>query len=49
VGEAEPRPYAFVLTLWSPDGGDGIYDSTVAALGNFVESAIVNQDIEVTH
>ena len=36
-----------MLTLWSGDGSTSIYNSTVNALGNFVESAVVNQDIEV--
>jgi hypothetical protein len=45
--QAGEQDVAFVLTLWSGDGSTSIYNSTVNALGNFVESAVVNQDIEV--
>ncbi|MDI1266282.1 MAG: S8 family peptidase [bacterium] len=45
--QAGEQDVAFVLTLWSGDGAPSIYNSTVNALGNFVESAVVNQDIEV--
>ena len=31
----------------SGDGGSSIYNSTVNGLGNFVESAVINQDIEL--
>jgi len=34
-------------SLWSADGSTSIYNSTVGALGNFVESAVINQDIEL--
>ncbi len=44
IGQQE---VAFVLTLWDADGGDTIHDSTVRALGNFVESAVLNQEIEL--
>jgi hypothetical protein len=46
--QAGAQDVAFVLTLWSGDGQGSIYDSTAQALGNFVESAVLNQDIEVT-
>jgi len=45
--QAGEQDVAFVVTFWSGDGGTSIYNSTVNALGNFVESAVVNQDIEV--
>jgi hypothetical protein len=38
---------AFVLTLRSGDSQPTIYNSMVQALGNFVESAVVNQDIQI--
>lgn len=45
--QAGPQEVAFVLTLSSGDGAPSIYNSMVQALGNFVESAVVNQEIEV--
>ncbi|MCK1463085.1 S8 family peptidase [Bradyrhizobium sp. 2] len=45
--EAGPQEVAFVLSLWGDGDDDSIHDSTVRALGNFVESAVVNQEIEV--
>lgn len=45
--QAGPQEVAFVLTLWSAEPSAPIYDSTVQALGNFVESAVINQEIEV--
>jgi hypothetical protein len=36
-----------VLSLWGDGDDDSIHDSTVRALGNFVESAVINQEIEV--
>jgi hypothetical protein len=45
--QAGVQDVAFVLTFWSGDGRTSIYNSTVQALGNFVESAVVNQDIEI--
>lgn len=47
--QAGPQDVSFVLTLTSADGGKSIYDSTAQALGNFVESAVLNQDIEVNN
>jgi hypothetical protein len=44
AGEQE---VAFVLTLRSPDGEESIYNSMVNALGNFVESAVLNQEIDI--
>lgn len=45
--QAGPQEVAFVLTLWSADEASTIYNSTVKSLGNFVESAVINQDIEI--
>jgi hypothetical protein len=45
--QAGPQEVAFVLTLWSGDNSPSIYNSTIQALGNFVESAVVNQEIEI--
>jgi hypothetical protein len=36
-----------VLTFWSADGDPEIYNSMVQSLGNFVESAVVNQEIDI--
>ncbi len=47
--QAGAQEVAFVLTLSSADGEKSIYDSTARALGNFVESAVLNQDIEVSN
>lgn len=47
--QAGEQEVAFVLTLWGADGQESIYNSTVAALGNFVESAVVNQELEVSN
>jgi hypothetical protein len=44
LGEQE---VAFVLTLQSLDDGDGIYNSTTQRLRGFVESAVLNQEIEI--
>jgi hypothetical protein len=45
--QAGPQEVAFVLTFNAADGAGTIHDSTVRALGNFVESAVINQEIEV--
>lgn len=45
--QAGAQEVAFALTLWGKHGPDSIYDSTAQALGNFVESAVVDQDIEI--
>jgi len=45
VGEQE---VAFVLTLEDAQKRTSIYDSTVRALGAFVESAVLNQEIEIS-
>jgi subtilase family protein len=45
--QAGPQDVAFVLTFHAADGQDTIHDSTVRALGNFVQSAVVNQEIEI--
>jgi hypothetical protein len=47
--QAGAQDVAFVLTFWSGDGQSTIYNSMVQALGNFVESAVLNQDIEITN
>lgn len=38
---------AFVLTLRGPDEQSSIYNSTAQMLGTFVESAVINQEIEI--
>lgn len=45
--EMGPQDVSFVLTLWGANGDESIHDSTVRALGNFVESAVLNQEIEI--
>lgn len=45
--EMGPQEVSFVLTLWGADAGETIHASTVRALGNFVESAVINQEIEI--
>jgi hypothetical protein len=45
--QAGEQDVAFVLTFWSGDGQPTIYNSMVQSLGTFVESAVLNQDIEV--
>jgi hypothetical protein len=42
-----PQGVAFVLTLRSPTKDPAIYGSVVRDLGNYVESAVVSQDIHV--
>lgn len=44
--QAGPQEAAFVLTLWSGENQSSIFDSTVQRLGNFVESAVLEQEIE---
>ena len=44
--QAGSQEVAFVLTLWSGEKRRSMYDSTVRALGTFVESAVLEQDIE---
>jgi hypothetical protein len=44
--QAGPQEAAFVLTLWSGENKSSIFDSTVQRLGNFVESAVLEQEIE---
>jgi hypothetical protein len=45
-GDAPPQEVAFVLSLVSPDNDEGFYDSAFRTLGNFVETAVV-QEIDV--
>jgi hypothetical protein len=47
--KAGGQEVTFVLTFWSADNTDPIYNSMVQELGNFVESAVINQDIEVSN
>ena len=44
--QAGPQEAAFVLTLWSGEQKRSIYDSTVQKLGNFAESAVLQQEVE---
>lgn len=45
--ELPAQKVAFVLTLKSSSGSDSVYDSAVRALATDIESAVVNQDIQV--
>jgi Subtilase family len=45
--QAGLQDVAFVLTFWGADGDPGIYNSMVQSLGNFVESFVVNHEIDV--
>jgi hypothetical protein len=47
--QAGAQDVAFVLTLSSEDGQSTIYNSMVQELGAFVESAVVNQEIEIAN
>lgn len=40
---------AFVLTLRGPNDEPSIYNSTAQLLGTFVESAVINQEIEISN
>ena len=44
--QAGSQEAAFVLTLWGGGQQRSIYDSTVQQLGTFVESAVLEQEIE---
>ena len=44
--QAGPQEVAFVLTLWSGQEHRSIYNSMVQELGAFVESALLEQEIE---
>ena len=46
-GSVPPLKVSMVLTFKSPEGGAGTYNSMVRGLGNFVESAVLSQSIEV--
>lgn len=46
--ELEPQEVAFVLTLSSVDGEDTIYDSALQSMSTEVESAVINQEIQVS-
>ncbi|EOG5627010.1 TPA: S8 family peptidase [Pseudomonas aeruginosa] len=45
--ELPSQDVAFVLTLRSPTGDDSIYESTIQGMQSEVESAVINQEIEV--
>lgn len=45
--EAPPQEVAFVLTLQSSKNDAGIYNSMAQQLGTFVESAVIDQEIEI--
>lgn len=45
--EVGPQEVAFVLTMAGGDPDSGIYNSTAARLGNFVDSAVVDQTVEI--
>jgi hypothetical protein len=42
-----PQEVAFVLTLCGPGDEPSIYNSTAQMLGTFVESAVINQEIDI--
>jgi hypothetical protein len=44
-----PQEVAFVLTLRGPGYEPSIYNSTAQMLGTFVESVVINQEIEITN
>jgi hypothetical protein len=39
----------FVVTFSDGSGTDGLYNSMASSLGNFVESAVIDQDITIEH
>jgi len=43
----QPLSVAFVLTLTAPDPGSDIYSSMMAKLGAYVESAVLEQEVQV--
>ena len=43
----QPQQVAFVLTLMAPTAEDDIYSSMTAQLGAYVESAVLEQDIDI--
>ncbi|WP_165842793.1 S8 family serine peptidase [Phenylobacterium deserti] len=46
-GGIPPQRVAFVLTLRTKHGDDGVYNSMVQDLGAFVDSAVIEQNIEI--
>ena len=42
-----PQRVAFVLTLKSANGDDGVYSSMVQRLGTFVDSAVIEQTVQI--
>lgn len=45
--ELPPQKVSFVLTLRSPEKSDSVYDSAVRAMAADIESAVINQDIQI--
>ncbi|WP_411835658.1 S8 family serine peptidase [Pseudomonas chlororaphis subsp. aurantiaca] len=46
--ELPAQKVSFVLTLRSSDESDSVYDSAVRALATDIESAVINQDIQIS-
>lgn len=46
--ELPPQEVAFVLTLRASDGSNTLYDSTIQSMQNELESAVLNQEINVS-
>lgn len=47
--EVPPQEVAFVLSLRCDSRDDSIYESMVGQLGNYVESAVINQEVDVEY
>ena len=45
--QLDAQAAVFVLTLWADDEQAAIYHSMAQALGNYVESAVIGQEIDV--
>lgn len=45
--ELPKQKVSFVLTLRCPDGTESVYDSAVRALAADIESAVINQEIQI--
>ena len=45
--QLDGQPAVFVLTFWADDEQAPIYNSMKQALGNYVESAAIGQEIEI--
>jgi hypothetical protein len=46
--ELPPQKVSFVLTLRSTDKSDSVYDSAVRAMAADIESAVINQDLQIS-